>query len=240
MADAERENGQSGFHPPYASFKSLTNLLDQMAEQGVPDRIDRSYLHNKSGSIQSQLLTTLRALGLIKDNNEPEPRLREMAEDADARARILRELLHECYEEPLARPNGTRQQLEEWVRRHGVSGSTVDKCIAFFVQAADAAEVPISPHYKAAGTSRKRRTGQRKSRPPVETGVSTQTGGVSDATPETATLEQLRVRYIDMLLERAEQEDELNTELLDRLEGLLGLRDTHPGDATRSRQPHEE
>ena len=52
------------FVPPYISFAQLENVLDRMRNEGVPARIDRSYLSTWSGSAQAQFLKAAASLGL--------------------------------------------------------------------------------------------------------------------------------------------------------------------------------
>jgi hypothetical protein len=55
--------------PPYVSFGTLINTLERMGVEGVPDRIDGSYLTNMAGGTRSQFKVCLRSLGLIDEDS---------------------------------------------------------------------------------------------------------------------------------------------------------------------------
>lgn len=52
----DTESTNDLFQPPYISFTQLENMLERMRLEGIPARIDRSYLASWSGSAQSQFL----------------------------------------------------------------------------------------------------------------------------------------------------------------------------------------
>src|SRR2546428_665337 len=60
--------------PPYISFRTLLNLVERMADEGIPRRIDRSYLGGLSGAYQTQVMAALRSLGLMTDDGAVTPR----------------------------------------------------------------------------------------------------------------------------------------------------------------------
>lgn len=162
----------SGFVPPYGSFVTLNNLIDRMAEEGgVPGRIDRSYLSNLPGSVQSTTMHALKSLDLVNDDLEPTTALVELVDRPDERKGLLAGLIREKYAPQLALgPRATTNQLEESFRQSaGIQGSTLRKVIAFFIAAARYAEVPISPLFKTpkVTTSGERRTRRNDQNPPL-------------------------------------------------------------------------
>lgn len=144
------DNGTNGFARPYVSFKSLVRLFDRMGSEGIPARIDRSYLSGMSGGYQSQLLASLRVLGLIRDDGTVTEDLQHLASKPDERPEKLKTLLEGLYPKPieLGRVNATQAQLVEAFKEYGISGSTLRKAIAFYLEAAQFAGIPISPHFK--------------------------------------------------------------------------------------------
>lgn len=139
------------FSPPYTSFTTLLHAVERMSgEGGVPERIDRSYLSNMPGGVQSTFIASLKSLALVNDQLEPSETLVQLVEaDEAGRKSIIRDLLQERYEGPLAlSPKATQQQLEEAFREYGITGSTLRKAVGFFLAAARFAEVPTSPHFK--------------------------------------------------------------------------------------------
>lgn len=215
--------------PPYSSFSSLTQLLDELTGQPLPARIDRSFSHfnSKSGSWKSQMMTTLTALGLIDEDGEPQPRLQAMVEDPKSRPTQMAEALWEYYREPLEQPNTTQRQLDEWLRERGLSGSTLIKATAFLLRAAEYSDVKVSPYWSTGGQARKRSSNRRakptKTAKP-DSGVDDDNGALDE--PDALPLQELQARYVGLLMQRAEAQEDLDTDLLDRIERLLGFVDS--------------
>lgn len=242
MVNEERQQ----WAPPYMSFTSFENLIKGMEERGIPARIDRSYLSSKSGSYQSQILSGLRSFDLVDDDGQVQPRLRHIVEQPDARPEIMREIVLQYYAEPLelSARNGTRQQLEEWVRQYAITGATVSKVIAFLMKAAEYAEIELSPHFKTHnGKPRRKRPARRK---PAEDRTAQQNASSLPPQQETfreewaPSLDALKTRYIELLLKRVEGADTPEEALLDRIEVLLGFSDgTTAEEATQQVQRTE-
>jgi hypothetical protein len=221
--------GTREFNPPYLAFKTLTNLFDRLAETGIPNRIDRTYLGYLAGITQTYLLAALRMFDLLDDDDRPTDKLIALVNERERRSELIGDLVRTYYPEALQLGSGaTPGELSELFREdYGVTGETNRKAITFFLNAAQFGNVPLSQHYKmprAAGTAstnsggttqrRKRGTARRRA------------GGV---TPEQSTaptgqsVESLRTRYIDMLMKKAEAQDEFDADLLNRIETLLGF-----------------
>lgn len=160
--------------PPYVSFKTLWNFLDKLGEVGTPPRIDRSvWGDNLSGGYGFQLMAALRFLGLADDEGMASGELRQIAEDVAVRKKWLRERLVSFYGEPIRKldlAHATMQQLQEAFRAsYSVTGATSDKSISFFLGAARAGEIPLSPYIER--NVRRRSTTnkpRRKPKPPQQ------------------------------------------------------------------------
>jgi hypothetical protein len=174
MTDTPNDTGQNGsnkaFSPPYGSFVTVNNLFDRMAEEGgVPARIDRSYLNNLPGSVQSTTIQSLKALDLVDDDLHPTPTLIEIVEKPDERKSLIAGLIREKYAPQLALgQRATTSQLEASLREGGIQGSTLRKAIAFFLAAARWAEVPISPHFRTPRVPSSERRSRRVEAAPVQ------------------------------------------------------------------------
>jgi hypothetical protein len=214
------------FNPPYLAFKTLLNLVERLSETSIPNRIDRTYLSYLAGITQTYLLAALRTFGLIDAADKPTDKLIRLVNERETRSQQIGELVQTHYAEALALGEGaTPGELEELFReKYGVRGETNRKAITFFLNAAGFAGIPLSQHYKlprARGgssengdtpvTRRKRITGARRNSP-------------NPVVPEnSSSVDTLRTRYIDMLMKRAEADEELDPALLDRIETLLGF-----------------
>ena len=137
--------------PPYVSFNTFKTLLDWLKVESVPLRLDRSFWHDKfSGSIGSQLMASLRFLGLLQANN-PMPELENLVQaQPDNKPLILKTLIQNSYTfipfEELHR--GTPAMLISWFKTYPIDGHTLRKAISFFISASIDAEIPISNSIK--------------------------------------------------------------------------------------------
>lgn len=146
MAD---EISTAVFVPPYMSWATFENIIDGLAAEGMPDQIDRSVLRSRSGGDQSQFLRAAANFGLIDEQGVPTDRLKVYATHPEQRPEMLREMLREHYADVIALGTGaTQQQLVEQFRAFNIEGETVRKAIAFYLNAARQAEIPLSPRFK--------------------------------------------------------------------------------------------
>jgi len=208
--------------PPYISFKTLTNLLERLHETHLPPRIDRSYLDGLSGGYQTQVIASLRWLDLIGENGQVEGTLTPLATAPEQRPGIIGELLRTHYSSvfALSGKNATQGQLEEEFRKFGITGATLRKAIAFFLHAARYAEIQVSPHFKIPPVSSG--NGKPAVRKTKNAGKGTAAKEPPPPPPAPDSSADMRTRYLDMLLKKAESQDEMDSGLLDRIETLLG------------------
>jgi hypothetical protein len=135
--------------PPYISFTTLLNLLDRMRDDdGAPPQIDKSYLKGMSGGYQSQVLASMKAVGLIDKDGKVQDSLTELvaAKDRDARVPLIAAMLQQFYPEPvrLGTIKATQGQLADAFKEWGIGGDTLRKAIAFYLAAAKYADVKVS------------------------------------------------------------------------------------------------
>ena len=156
--------------PPYVSYRTFTSFLAELKRRGLPSRIDRSVMAHKSGTIQSQLLLTLRYLDLVGTSGRPTSRMSELV-DSEGRERkaVLAEIVKQAYgmvfDGGFGLSTATTHQAEELFQRTGASGETLRRCIGFFLAAARDSGIEVSsyirPHRRPKSVSR------RKDRVPV-------------------------------------------------------------------------
>jgi len=138
--------------PPYVSYRSFLTLLDDLKQQGLPGRIDRSYWGDKfSGSTGTQLMSALRFLNLVDAGGLPTTHLKELVATRGAsRAECLKKISQESFSflmnssfEP---EKATYAQLEEVFNElYQVDRDVARKCIKFFTELAGDAGIPLSP-----------------------------------------------------------------------------------------------
>ncbi|WP_428481374.1 DUF5343 domain-containing protein [Pyruvatibacter mobilis] len=165
MADAKTPS------PPYVSFGPFLSFLDRLKETDVPGRIDASVFGNASGTFKYSALAALKTLGLIDEEGTSSEKLQALVDaDDNSRKAMFAELLQQTYPDfwngTIDLKKMTAAQFDEYIRQtYDVRGSTVDKIAAFFMSAADFAEVPISSHLKARKATASSSSSKRSSRP---------------------------------------------------------------------------
>jgi hypothetical protein len=149
--------------PPYLSFKTFTSFIDGLAVN-MPTRIDKTLMKSLSGGAQSALIGALDYFHL-KDGVKPNDRLVNLTEaQGPDRAPIWNEMVHDAYTflftEDFDLKRATQGELDEKFRGQGVSGETINKCVAFFMSAAREAGLALSPHFKTIKTRAPRGSGR--------------------------------------------------------------------------------
>lgn len=169
--------------PPYVPYSTFSSFINGLKDTGIPSHIDRSIMTNMSGSGQSAMLATIKALGLIDTNSEPTERLDMLVNGEESQLRetieaIVIDTYGFLFDESIQIQNTTSKKVEEKFRAAGASGSTLTKCISFFLAAAKAANITVSPHVRAPKLQQSSSSSQRSKKDkdsPGETGKSSST-----------------------------------------------------------------
>ncbi len=154
------DENSNAISPPYISFRTFYNLLERLAESGIPQYIDRSYWKPfLSGSLGPQVMAALRFFELIAGtDNAPTPELERLVEDKEQRKQIFAEMLHKYYasvfdEVDLART--TTGHLDRTFTKHyKLSAETRRKATTFFLHAAQYVGLPLSTQLKDVSRTR--------------------------------------------------------------------------------------
>lgn len=162
------------FKPPYMSFLTFWNFLGDLAAKPLPRTLDRSIMTSKSGTDQNNLMAALATFGFIDTDGTVKPRLVEFAAtNTEGRTAMLAELVYTYYAGPIAvsKQNGSPAALADSFRDTLGQNApdTRRKSITFFLHAAAAAGIELSPHFPktrsgsgSPGTPKPRRTPKRK------------------------------------------------------------------------------
>jgi Family of unknown function (DUF5343) len=143
------ERARSSGAPPYTSYRTFKTFIYDLQEHGVPSRIDRSVLTRFSGVVGTQLMHALRFLGLIDDDGRPTERLKGLVKahgTGNWSERFL-ELLRNEYAPMFAIDieTATPSHFNEAFRKaFPAADAVVQKCVTFFLYAANDAGVKIS------------------------------------------------------------------------------------------------
>ena len=158
MADSEHKKSVA-----YAPFKTFLAAIEGFEHATMPHQIDTSVWPTYSGAIRSQLLGSLKFLGLIDDNGKPTPSLKSLVEDKANRKANLRKIIESSYPKVVGAGllKMTPKSFDDLMREYGMGGSTHQKVTSFFLQAAKYAELPMSPLLgkKTRSAARKRKAG---------------------------------------------------------------------------------
>lgn len=138
---------------PYISYKSFTNFINSLKETSIPSHIDSSVMSKMAGSVQSAMLSALKALNLVNDKAEPTQNLRELVNADSSEFSIkLQELTKSCYsflfDNSINLETISGKKVEEKFRDAGAQGTTLTKCIAFFLAITKDAKIPVSVYIK--------------------------------------------------------------------------------------------
>jgi Family of unknown function (DUF5343) len=143
------ERARSTGTPPYTSYRTFKTFIQDLDDNGVPSRIDRSVLMRFSGVVGTQLMHALRFLGLIEDHGRPTQGLKELvkAHGGGHWPEALLELLRQEYGPMFAieLETATPSHFNEAFRKaFPAAEAVVQKCVTFFLYAANDAGVKIS------------------------------------------------------------------------------------------------
>jgi hypothetical protein len=215
MPGGGSEQAKSTRTPPYTSYRTFRTFIEDLREHGVPSRIDRSVLTRFSGVVGTQLMHALRFLGLIEDHGRPTQRLKELvnAHGAGNWPEKLLELLRREYAPMFAidLETATPSHFNEAFRKaFPAADAVVQKCVTFFLYAANDAGVKISG--RVLKGRKPRSPTPRRKHAPAHAPAKEFEAGPSGPRPDTPTLEGKKPSEILLThLDPNEMDDEQQT-----------------------------
>lgn len=138
---------------PYVSFTRFEGFIESLKGK-VPGRIDRSVTSRMSGADRSAIKIANTFFSLIKgeDSTVTEALHRLVgARGTENWSAVLASIIEPAYAGIVGGldTNATRQQLEQRFREAGnVTGDSLAKAVRFYLSAAAAAKVAVSPHFE--------------------------------------------------------------------------------------------
>lgn len=152
-------DGGKGRAPAYSPFATFKNFTGGLKEKGVPPRIDKSLMATMSGSSQSVLSASLRALQLVDESDATQPLYRELigAHGTEAWPAVLGRVIDSAYAETLEDfdlKSATAAMLDERFKDFGAS--IREKATRFLLTALEDAGREVSPHLKVGVAKTKR------------------------------------------------------------------------------------
>ena len=142
-------DSESARTPPYTSYRTFKAFIEDLREHGLPSRIDRSVLTRFSGVVGTQLMHALRFLGLTEEGGRPTQSLSELvnAHGGPHWRETFSNLLRHAYAPVFAidLETATPSHFNEAFRKaFPAAEAVVQKCVTFFLYAANDAGVKIS------------------------------------------------------------------------------------------------
>ena len=133
----------------YIPFATLLTAIETL-EQGLPARLHKSVWSSLSGGVQAQVLSAFKFLRLIDEQGKVQPTLKRLVEERENRNDVLMEVIADAYPAviELADKNASQKDFEDAMRQYGVQGTTLDKAVRFYLQAAETVGLLTSPHWK--------------------------------------------------------------------------------------------
>lgn len=177
--------------PPYFSFQTFWNFIEELSKKPLPPKLDRSLMKSKSGTDQANLAAALKAFGLIGDDWTVHASLDSLvAADEDGRKKLLAEIIERFYAEALrvSAENGSEKALSDSFRASfGLDSSdTRRKAVTFFLHAARYVGIPLSPNFpttRSPGSPTPQRPRKTSTRKPK--GSAGEAGGATSKPPGT-------------------------------------------------------
>lgn len=141
------QNSGVSMAPAYVSYSTFSNAMGSLRDGGVPSHIDRSIFPSVSGGSVTALLASFRFLGLITPDNRPTDVLKAMVSGTnDSQVAALKALLEKVYPKAVkAIATGTPNQFKKDFD-YDAAENVLRKSRTFFLAAAKAAGLPMSPH----------------------------------------------------------------------------------------------
>jgi hypothetical protein len=174
--------------PPYVAYPTFKTMIGGFGEHVLPGRVDRSVLGNFSGIVGSQLLTALRFLDLIDEERRPTGALEALVAQAGsegwpaALSKVLRGAYAPVFDIDLKSASPS-QFIERFRQAYPVEGTTLRKCLTFFLAALADSQVAVSPYIMKNKKPRSAPARKRLARPPPEAAAAADPPAQPAATP---------------------------------------------------------
>lgn len=137
--------------PPYTSYTSMRTLFGSLHDHGTPSRIDRSVMKSFSNAVGTQLITGLKFLKCINEEQRPTDAFLELVDSYGEPKwnENLFAVLKAAYPDLFAlglEVISPAEFSEAFRRSYGVEGEVLRKCMTFFINALQDAGFPVSKY----------------------------------------------------------------------------------------------
>lgn len=137
--------------PAYAPYGPFKSLIKDLGENGVPEHITTSVFKG-SNSGKAMMKASFKYLALMDGDERPTSKLTQLTESDENYSSTLKQILLDSYpflfDGSIDLANTTSERVADKFKDVGASGSTVSKCVAFFLSAAKDAEIQVHKRVK--------------------------------------------------------------------------------------------
>jgi hypothetical protein len=152
--EQEKSITTSGAIAVYLPFKTLLTAITSLS-QALPQKLDKSAWPSFSNLTKGQTFNAFKFLGLVDKDGYVQPVLKDIVKESIDKPEfktILSDILKDKYSKviELASQNGTIAQLQETMRGYGVSGTTLERAIRFWTEAAKFSGIKYPENWKKA------------------------------------------------------------------------------------------
>ena len=220
---------------PYAPARVIGDLIDQYRDRSLPTPLTRTTLERAGveESLSARTLQALKLLDLVDESGEPTETMRaiKVASTADLPS-ILADWVGSAYREVFAfiEPNDEPQRIIDQFRHYepaGMRNRMVTLFLGLCVKAGLLDAMPAlprpgrsAPKPKPNGTAKAAKTTAEVKKPKIHTPPPPLHDPPGDERPTTDA--QMKAKYFELLLAKAAESNGSDTELLDRIEKLIG------------------
>ncbi len=143
------ENKIEDLVPVYLSFSTFQSAVSSLREHGLPSKIDKSAFSTRSGADQSQIISALKFMGFIDNEDNTQPSLKKIIgattgskEEKDALIEVIKNRYSKVFEFDLT--TATIKQIINAIGEYGSTGSTKDRAVRFFIKICEYCDIPLS------------------------------------------------------------------------------------------------
>jgi hypothetical protein len=135
--------------PPYLPFATFQAAIQSLRVHGVPDKLDRTAWDSRSGADRLLIIAALKFFGLMDEQENPQPILRKLTsvpENSEQEKVILKQLIEYSYSDVFKYnlATATIAMLKQAIEGMGVTSSTRDRSVRFFIKAAHHCGIALS------------------------------------------------------------------------------------------------
>ena len=133
---------------PYIPFRTFLNLIIKM-EEGVPQRLDKSFLTGQAGGLHQPIIAAFRFFGFVDAQGLTQRSLHDVATNPEQRDEFLAAEFRRVYLWAVELgDNSTQAQLDEAFKENtGLAGSSLRKAVTFYLHGARHLGIPVSKHF---------------------------------------------------------------------------------------------